>query len=116
MLEAFEKRIRDVQLRCSVNLLLEQTAMALITAGAIGAFAVLTEKLFAVEIVNNWFAAGLAAVCLAGVALRLPLFQRDKNPVVRPQAEDGQVQGVLLHGHRLRHDRVVEEVVDHRDD
>jgi len=69
MLEAFEKRIRDVRLRCSVNLLLEQAAMAFITAGAIGSLTVLTEKLFAVEIINNWFAGGLAAVCIAGVAL-----------------------------------------------
>ena len=75
MLEAFEKRIRDVQLRCSANLLLEQSAMALITAGSIGAFAVLIEKFFAVEIINNWFAVGLAAICIAGVAVIYKLRQ-----------------------------------------
>ena len=75
MLEAFEKRIRDVRLRCSVNLLLEQSAMALITAGTIGAFAVLVEKLFGVEVVSNLFVGVLSAVCILGIAVIFALRQ-----------------------------------------
>ena len=69
MLEALEKRIRDVQIRCSANLLIDQTALALITAGTIGALAVLIEKLFGVEIINNLFAISLTSVCIAGIGL-----------------------------------------------
>jgi hypothetical protein len=75
MLEAFERKIRDVQLRCSANLLLEQSAMALTTAGIISAFAVLIERLSGVEIISNWFAMLLAVICIAGVAVIYKLRQ-----------------------------------------
>jgi predicted Zn-dependent protease len=45
MLEAFEKRIQDVRLRCSVNLLLEQAAMKAGNKAATHRFR--AEKLYA---------------------------------------------------------------------
>ncbi|HUT29003.1 MAG TPA: hypothetical protein VMX13_04340 [Sedimentisphaerales bacterium] len=54
MLKVFEKKLRLVRLRCSVNLLLEHTGRVLAAAGAVAVLAVLVEKLFALTVVNPW--------------------------------------------------------------
>jgi hypothetical protein len=70
MRKAFEKKLRLVRLRCGVNLLIEYAGRILAISGAIAVLAVLTERLFALGIVNNqtlWVFFGaslLAAVTL----------------------------------------------------
>jgi hypothetical protein len=72
MLKAFEKKLRLVRLRCSVNLLLEHTGQVLAAAGAVAVLAVLVEKLFALTVVNPWTVRILpAAAVLSGFVLWL---------------------------------------------
>jgi uncharacterized membrane protein len=76
MLKAFEKKLRQVRVRCSVNLLLEQIAWVLTVAGAVAVLAVLAERLLALTIVNTWTLrgfCGLTAACVLGLwLLKLP--------------------------------------------
>ncbi|MHC4211870.1 MAG: hypothetical protein ACYSWP_00720 [Planctomycetota bacterium] len=52
MLNAFEKRLRHVRLRCAVNLLLEYMAWSLCLAAIVATLAVLIDRLFAVNLIN----------------------------------------------------------------
>jgi microcompartment protein CcmL/EutN len=76
MLKAFEKKIRQVRVRCSVNLLLEEIGRVLTVAGAVAVLAVLTERLLALSVVNTWTLRGfygLGTVFVLGLwLLRLP--------------------------------------------
>jgi hypothetical protein len=76
MLKAFEKKLRQVRVRCSVNLLLEQIAWVLTVAGAVAVLAVLAERLLALTVVNTWTVrgfCGLTAACVLGLwLLKLP--------------------------------------------
>ena len=54
MLKAFEKKLRWIRFRCSINLLLEQIGRVLTTAGAIGILAILTERFLALSVINSW--------------------------------------------------------------
>ncbi len=62
---AFERKLREVRLRCSVNVLLEQCGRVLIWAGIVATAAILVERLFAIETITNsttWCLGGMAAV------------------------------------------------------
>ena len=52
MLEALDKKLRSVRLRCSVNLLLKHAGRVLAAAGIIVMLAVLTDRLLALGIIN----------------------------------------------------------------
>ena len=61
MRKAFEKKLRLVRVRCSINLLLKQTGLVLTIAGVIAVLSVLAERLLAVSIINYstvWIFAG----------------------------------------------------------
>jgi hypothetical protein len=74
--KAFHKKIRAVQVRCSLNLLLQQTGRALAVAGVLAALAVLVQRLLAVTVVTSlglWVFWGIAVcVVLLLWLLRLP--------------------------------------------
>ncbi|MCK5173759.1 MAG: hypothetical protein KAR47_10235, partial [Planctomycetes bacterium] len=59
----FERKLREVRLRCSVNVLLEQCGRVLVWAGIVATAAILVERLFAIETITNW-----TAWCLGGAA------------------------------------------------
>jgi hypothetical protein len=52
MLEAFEKNLRTVWRRCSINLLLKHAGQVLTAAGIIAVLAVLIERLLALSVIN----------------------------------------------------------------
>jgi len=54
MRKAFEKKLRRIRFRCSINLLLEQIGRVFAAAGIIGILAVLTERLLALSVINSW--------------------------------------------------------------
>lgn len=54
MLKVFEKKLRWIRFRCSINLLLEQTVRVFTAAGVIGILAVLVERLLALSVINSW--------------------------------------------------------------
>ena len=62
-----EKRLRQVRLRCFVNVLLEQTVRILIIAGIAAVLAVLIERLLALKVINSWTVWGLAGAGAAAV-------------------------------------------------
>lgn len=67
---AFERKLRAVRLRCSVNVLLEQCGRVLVWAGIVATAAILVERLLAIETINNWTAwclGGMAAVVTIGL-------------------------------------------------
>jgi len=70
MLKVFEKKLRRVRLRCSVNLLIEHIGRVFAAAGVVAILLVLVEKLFALAVINPWTlrifpaAAAVAAVVL----------------------------------------------------
>lgn len=67
MLKAFDKKLRVVRLRCSINLLLRQAGRILVGTGVIAAVVALTEQLFAMRVVNDarlWVFFGAAAVSI----------------------------------------------------
>jgi hypothetical protein len=74
--KAFHKKVRAVQVRCSLNLLLQQTGRILVVAGVVAALAVLVQRLLALAIVTSsvlWVFWGVAAgVVLVLWFLRLP--------------------------------------------
>lgn len=53
MLKAFEKKLRWIRFRCSVNLLLEQMGHVFAGGGVIGILAVLAERLLALSIITS---------------------------------------------------------------
>ncbi len=64
MPKAFEKHLRGVRLRCSINVLLEQIWRVLTIAGAVAVLVVSVERLLALEVVSSltlWTFAGFAA-------------------------------------------------------
>ena len=64
MLKAFDKKLRLVRFRCSVNLLIRWAGRILGTAGVVAVLIVLAEQLLAVEVVNTqsmWVLFGGAA-------------------------------------------------------
>ena len=74
--KAFRGKIRAVQVRCSLNLLLQQTGRILAVAGVFAAIAVLVQRLLALAILTPsvlWVSCGVAAgaVLLLWI-LRLP--------------------------------------------
>jgi len=69
MSKVFEKKLRLVRLRCSVNLLLKQTGRVLTGGGIIAVVAVLTERLLAVSVINSWTLWGFGGVVAALVFL-----------------------------------------------
>ena len=74
--KAFHKKVRAVQVRCSLNLLLQQTGRILAVAGVMAAVALLVQRLLALAIVTSlvlWVFWGIAAsVVLLLWLLRLP--------------------------------------------
>ena len=52
MLEALDKKLRSVRLRCSVNLLLKHAGRVLAAAGIIVMLAVLADRLLALGIIK----------------------------------------------------------------
>jgi hypothetical protein len=50
--KAFQKKVRAVQVRCSLNLLLQQTGRILAAAGVVAAVAILAQRLLALAIVT----------------------------------------------------------------
>ncbi len=90
----FRRKIRAVQTRCGLNLLLRQAGRVLVVAGVVAALAVLVERLFAVRILVPsalWAFWGVAAALVLVLwLLRLP----------------GRMQASLLLDERLRlHER-----------
>jgi len=66
-LKAFDKKLRVVRLRCSINLLLRQAGRILAAAGVVAVVVALTEQLFALSVVNDvrlWVFLGAAAVSI----------------------------------------------------
>jgi len=57
-LKSFEKSIRIVRVRCSINLLIKYTGWILAGTGIIAVFAVLTERLLALEVIRPQSALG----------------------------------------------------------
>ncbi len=74
--KAFHKKVRAVQVRCSLNLLLQQIGRILAVAGVVAAVAILMQRLLALAIVTPaalWAFWGIAAgVVLLLWLLRLP--------------------------------------------
>ncbi|MBN2271301.1 MAG: hypothetical protein JXN61_11845 [Sedimentisphaerales bacterium] len=56
MLKAFDKRLREVRLRCSINLLIQWAGKILAAAGVVAVLIVLAEQLLAVELINRFSA------------------------------------------------------------
>jgi hypothetical protein len=54
MLKVFEKKLRLVRLRCSLNLLIEHIGRVFAVAGAVAILVVLVERLFALTLINVW--------------------------------------------------------------
>jgi len=52
--KAFQAKVRAVQVRCGVNLLLRQAGRVLAIAGAVAALAIMTERFLAVHILVPW--------------------------------------------------------------
>lgn len=94
MRKAFEKRLRLVRVRCSVNLLLKQTGLVLTIAGFIAVLSVSAERLLAVSIINYWTVWIFAGAVIALVLLLWLLSQPSR------------MQASLLLDERLRlHER-----------
>jgi len=64
MLRPFEKKIRGVRLRCSINLLLRRAGHVLVAAGIVALLAVLAEKLLAVSIIGSSTLTGFCAAVI----------------------------------------------------
>ena len=58
MLKPFDKNIRTVRIRCSINLLIRYTGLILAGTGIIAVLAVLTERLLAFEVITPQSALG----------------------------------------------------------
>lgn len=58
MLKLFEKNIRVVRIRCSINLLIKYTGWILVGTGIIAISAVLTERLLALDVITTQSALG----------------------------------------------------------
>ncbi|MFP4105063.1 MAG: hypothetical protein ACLFVU_03140 [Phycisphaerae bacterium] len=72
MREAFDKTLRKVTLRYNADVLIRQLGWSLLAAGAIGAVAVLLQRVFGIDYVNQWLYVGLGAfVLLATLGLWL---------------------------------------------
>jgi len=69
MLKVFDKKLRLVRLRWSVNLLLKQTGRVLTCAGIIAVLGVLTERLLGVSVISSWTLWGFGGVVTALVFL-----------------------------------------------
>lgn len=65
MLKAFEKKLRWVRIRCSLNLLLEQTGHVFAAAGVIGILTVLAERLLALSVINSFTLWSFTALVIA---------------------------------------------------
>jgi hypothetical protein len=74
--KTFHKKVRAVQVRCGLNLLLQQTGRVLAVAGLLAGLAVLVQRLLAVVMVTPvalWVFGGVAAVVVLFLwILRLP--------------------------------------------
>jgi hypothetical protein len=74
--KAFQRKVRAVRLRCSVNLLLGLGGTILLVAGVIAALAVLAERLLAVPVIVPWTVWTFTGVAIGLVlllwVLRLP--------------------------------------------
>ncbi|UCE46242.1 MAG: hypothetical protein JSW47_11525 [Phycisphaerales bacterium] len=64
MFKPLDKRIRNVRLRCSINLLLRNIGRILIAAGIVAVLIVLTERLFALTVITPGTFWGFWAVAL----------------------------------------------------
>jgi hypothetical protein len=65
MLKAFEQKLRWVRIRCSFNLLLEQTGRVFAAAGVIGILTVLAERLLALSVINSFTLWSFTALAIA---------------------------------------------------
>jgi len=76
MAKAFERRLRFVRQRCSVNLLIRQAGRVLAAAGLIALLTILAERLLAVSIIQPWtpwaFSGLVATLVLSLWLLKLP--------------------------------------------
>ncbi|MHC4575325.1 MAG: hypothetical protein ACYS76_14545, partial [Planctomycetota bacterium] len=94
VLKAFERKLGLVRLRCSVNVLLEQTGRVLFVAGLAGLLAVLAERLLALTVINSW----TLRISFGGAAILALLLWLLNHP--------GRMQVSLLLDERLRlHER-----------
>ena len=75
MRPAFDRNLKRVSLRCNLNLLLRQSALALTVAGAAAMLAVTVERLLGARLVGTWVAVGWAGAVAVATAL-LWLFTR----------------------------------------
>ena len=94
MRKAFEKNLRLVRIRCSINLLLMETGLVLTIAGTIAVLSVLVERLLALRVINYWTVWIFAGAVIALVLLLWLLSQPSR------------MQASLLLDERLRlHER-----------
>ena len=59
MADTLNKKVRDVWIKCSINLFLEQAGRVLLIAGVLAVSAILIERLFGFPIINAWVKWGL---------------------------------------------------------
>ena len=69
MLEAFERKIRQVRIRCGINVLIKQAGGVMIAAGIAGMLAVLIDRLFGVGLVNETLALYMGGISVAAALL-----------------------------------------------
>ena len=69
MLEPFEKNIRNVWIRCSINLLLRHAGWVLTVAGIVAVLSILVERLLALSVIRynsilSFWGIVVIAICL----------------------------------------------------
>jgi len=69
MLKPFEKKIRGVWFRCSINLLLRRAGHVLVAAGIVAVLAVSAERLLALSIIGSGTVAGFWAAAIVLILL-----------------------------------------------
>jgi hypothetical protein len=67
MPKAFEKKLRWIRFRCSINLLLKQISRVFAAAGVLGILAVLAERLLALSAINSWTLWAFPALMIATI-------------------------------------------------
>lgn len=81
MLEPFEKNIRDVWVRCSINLLLRHAGRVLMVAGIVALLVVLAERFLALSLIRYDTVLGFSGVTIALILLLWLLRQPNRMQV-----------------------------------